>query len=92
MPHPGTSLSNSVALIKEMHKTEVFVYQKEDIEIKRKSFMSINGVYIKLNYIDVNIVSLECVKQIKVYIPVLFCSYTDLIYKTQLSVLLFVLN
>ena len=43
--------------------------------------MSINGVYIKLNYIDVCIVSLECVKQIKAYVPALFCVYTELIYR-----------
>jgi len=36
MQHPGTSLSNSVVLVKEMHKTVFFVYQKEGIEIKRK--------------------------------------------------------
>jgi hypothetical protein len=29
MQHPGTSLTNSVVLIKEMHKTDVFVYQKK---------------------------------------------------------------
>jgi hypothetical protein len=36
MQHPGTGLTNSLALVKEMHKTGTFVYQKEDTEIKRK--------------------------------------------------------
>jgi len=36
MQHPGTGLTNSVVLIKEIHKTKLSVSQKGDIEIKRK--------------------------------------------------------
>jgi len=52
--------------------------------------MSINGVYIKLNYIDVYIVSLECVKQIKAYVSVLFAfSHSSYIKHICLSCYLF---
>jgi len=45
MQHPGTGLANSIVLIKVMHKTEIFVYHKEDIEIKRKMYINKRCLY-----------------------------------------------